>query len=71
MVRALCPSTAAVPPPADQRALAKQPTSLHCTALVVVTRLSLGVYAQTAENSVTLTDHLGVPWRGRCRPVHG
>jgi len=41
MVPALCPSTAEVPPPAYQRALAKQPTSLHCTALVVVTRLSL------------------------------
>ncbi len=41
MVPALCASTAAVPPPADQRALAKQPVSLHCTALVVVTSLHL------------------------------
>ncbi len=30
-----------------------------------------GVYAHTAENSVTLTDHLDVLWRGRCRRVHG
>jgi len=41
MVPTLCESTAAVPPPAYQRALAKQPVSLHCTALVVVTRLHL------------------------------
>jgi len=37
MVPALCQSTAAVLPPADQRALAKQPVSVQCTALVVVT----------------------------------
>lgn len=41
MVPALCHSTAAVPPPAYTRALAKQPAALHLTALTVVESLHL------------------------------
>jgi hypothetical protein len=41
MVPALCPTTAAVPPPSYQRALAKQPTALHVTALALVSTLHL------------------------------
>src|SRR5215213_1459202 len=41
MVPALCPTTAAVPPPSYQRALAKQPTALHVTALTLVSMLHL------------------------------
>ena len=41
MVPALCPSTGAVPPPSYQRALRKQPTALHITALALVTTLRL------------------------------
>lgn len=41
MVPALCAYTAAVPPPSYQRALAKQPTALHVTALALVTTLPL------------------------------
>ena len=33
MVPALCAPTGAVPPPSYQRALAKQPSALHVTAL--------------------------------------
>jgi len=41
MVPTLCHCTAAVPPPAYQRAVAKQPVSLHVTAVVVVSSLHL------------------------------
>ena len=41
MVPALCAPTGAVPPPSYQRALAKQPTALHVTALALVTTLHL------------------------------
>src|SRR5919202_2172492 len=41
MVPALCVPTAAVPPPSYQRALAKQPTALHVTALALVSTLHL------------------------------
>ena len=41
MVPALCANTAAVPPPSDQRALHKQPSALHGTALTLVTTLPL------------------------------
>src|SRR5215210_4809256 len=41
MVPALCPTTGAVPPPSYQRALAKQPTALHVTALTLVSTLHL------------------------------
>src|SRR5258708_13802675 len=41
MGHALCSSTAPVPPPAYTRALAKQPPSLHITAVTVVTSLHL------------------------------
>ncbi len=41
MVPALCANTAAVPPPSYQRAVQKQPTALHITALTVVTTLRL------------------------------
>ena len=41
MVPALCAPTGAVPPPSYQRALAKQPSALHVTALALVTTLRL------------------------------
>jgi len=41
MVPALCAPTGAVPPPSYQRALAKQRTALHVTALALVTTLHL------------------------------
>lgn len=41
MVPVPCPATVAVPPPSYQRALAKQPTALHVTALTLVTTLHL------------------------------
>jgi len=41
MVPTLCHDTAAVPPPAYQRALAKQPVALHLSAVVVVSSLHL------------------------------
>jgi hypothetical protein len=41
MVPALCVATGAVPPPAYQRALARQPTALPLTALALVARLRL------------------------------
>ena len=41
MVPALCADTAAVPPPSYQRALRKQPSALHATALALVTTLPL------------------------------
>jgi len=41
MVPALCQTTAAVPPPADTRALAKQPPALHLNAVTVVQSLHL------------------------------
>lgn len=41
MVPATCSSTAPVPPPSYHRALAKQPTALHVTALTLVTTLHL------------------------------
>ena len=41
MVPATCPGTAPVPPPSYHRALAKQPTALHVTALTLVTTLHL------------------------------
>ena len=41
MVPAPCPSTAPVPPPAYQRALAKHSLALHLDALRVVQRLQL------------------------------
>lgn len=41
MVPALCANTAAVPPPSYQRALQKQPSALHVTALALVTVLPL------------------------------
>ena len=41
MVPAPCPSTAPVPPPAYQRALAKRGPARHLDALTLVTRLHL------------------------------
>lgn len=41
MVPVPCPSTVEVPPPSYHRALAKQPTALHVTALTLVTTLHL------------------------------
>ncbi len=41
MVPATCVSTAPVPPPSYHRALVKQPTALHVTALTLVTSLQL------------------------------
>ena len=41
MVPTLCSSTGAVPPPAYQRALRKQPPALHVTALTLVSALHL------------------------------
>ncbi len=41
MVPVSCPATVAVPPPSYHRALAKQPTALHVTALTLVTTLHL------------------------------
>ncbi len=41
MIPATCSSTAPVPPPSYHRALGKQPTALHLTALTLVTRLQL------------------------------
>ncbi len=41
MVPARCLTTGAVPPPSYQRALQKQPTALHVTALALVTALPL------------------------------
>ena len=41
MVPALCANTAAVPPPSYRRALQKQPSALHGTALTLVTTLPL------------------------------
>jgi hypothetical protein len=41
MVPALCANTAAVPPPSYQRALQKQPSALHVTALALVATLHL------------------------------
>ena len=41
MVPALCADTAAVPPPSYQRALQKQPSALHVSALALVTTLHL------------------------------
>src|SRR5437764_4667964 len=41
MVPARCVPTGAVPPPSYQRALAKQPTALHVTALALVATLRL------------------------------
>ena len=41
MVPALCANTAAVPPPSYQRALQKQRSALHVTALTLVTTLHL------------------------------
>src|SRR5947209_6525155 len=41
MVPALCATTEPVPPPADTRALAKQPPALHLNALTVVQSLHL------------------------------
>src|SRR3954466_15823698 len=41
MVPATCASKAPVPSPSSQRAVAKQPTALHLTALALVTTLRL------------------------------
>ena len=41
MVPATCASTAPVPSPSYQRAVARQPTALHLTALTLVTTLRL------------------------------
>lgn len=41
MVPVPCAATGAVPPPSYQRAVAKQPTALHLTALTLVTTLHL------------------------------
>ena len=48
MVPASCLSTDAVPPPAYQRALARRPPALHCTALAVVVSLALLPLCQAA-----------------------
>ncbi len=41
MVLVPCVTTVPVPPPSYQRAVARQPTALHATALTLVTTLRL------------------------------
>lgn len=51
MVPATCSSTAPVPPPSYHRALVRQPTALHVTALTLVTSLQLLALCRLAVQS--------------------